>query len=301
MGKLKLGLLLVCNIMLTACGSNANSSEDGEPVQTEEYSTEKDSNNSEVESVGDDSTGNSDETGQADDSQKALTKETDADKSDEPDTIYLKPCNTYQDILDNAYTVITNPWAIIRTDDIFDSTGLWEAGMGSSTDEALARIGYTFYDVDGNGIEELIIVDTRYHDGGPEEWDNRILLMYSLSDDKPVLLIAGVVRGRYYLLDDNTIYHEGSDGAAYSVCATYRMAKDGVSLETIDFYYSGYRDDSVKGYELIEGNWGWFHNTAGSKSSESEWVGSELPREIQEIDREQVKELDLTFFEEMKQ
>ena len=102
------------------------------------------------------------------------------DESDETDTIYLKPCNTYQDILDNAYEVITNRAAEIAVaDEIFDYTGIWEAGMGRSTDEALARIGYAFYDVDGNGTEELIMVDSD-HDGGPWEWDNRILLMYSL-------------------------------------------------------------------------------------------------------------------------
>ena len=300
MHRFKIALLLSCIVMLTACADSASSSEDTEPVRSEEYSAEEDSNHNAVESDGDDYTGNSSEKVQASDKAEVPTEATQTDESDDPDTIYLKPCNTYQDILDNTYTVITNQWAdIVGTDDIFDSTGIWEAGMGRSTDEALARIGYTLYDVDGNGIEELIIVDTPEHDGGPWEWDNRIILMYSLADDKPVLLIAGVVRGRYYLLNDNTIYHEGSDGAAYSVCATYRMAKDGVSLETIDFYFSGYRDDSVKGYELIEGNWGWFHNTIGDrKRAESKWVGPELP---QEIDREQVKDLDVIYFETLRQ
>ena len=342
MHRFKIALFLSCVVMLTACGGNANLSEDIVQVQPKGYSVEEDSNHNVVDSDGDDNTGNSGETVQSNDKAEdttdaiqpdntleraAETSQTDSaaenpsettqpddpaevpdeatetDESPDPDTVCLKPCNTYQDILDNAYTVIKNHWAdIVREDDIFESTGIWEAGMGRSIDEALARIGYTFYDVDGNGIEELIIVDTPDSDGSPWEWDNRIILMYSLADDKPVLLIAGVVRGRYYLLNDNTIYHEGSSGAFDNVVATYRMAKDGVSLETIDFYYTGYRDDSVKGYELMEGNLGWFHNTIGDKKrAESEWVGSELPQEIQEIDREQVKNLDVTFFKTLRQ
>lgn len=332
MHRLRIGLLLACIVMLTACADNVNSSEDTELVRSEAYSAEKDSENGAVESDEDYNAGNLSETAQADDEAEDTTdavqpgnasektdetsqtdntakntsedsaKTTQTDESDEIETIYLKPCDNYQDILDNAYAVITNQYAdIVGADDIFEYTGIWEAGMGRSTDEALARIGYVFYDVDGNGIEELIIVDTPDPDGSPWEWDNRIILMYSLADDKPVLLIAGVVRGRYYLLNDNTIYHEGSSGAFDNVVATYRMAKGGVSLETIDFYYTGYRDNSVKGYELIEGNLGWFHNTTGSKNSESEWVGSELPQEIQEIEREQVKDLDVTFFETLKQ
>ena len=90
-----------------------------------------------------------------------------------------------------------------------------EAKIGRDTSEALAGIGYTFYDVDGNGIEELIIADMLNDDGGP--WDNRILLMYTLHDDKPVLLIDGWARSRYYLLNDNTIYYEGS-GGIYYIC-----------------------------------------------------------------------------------
>ena len=329
MSKLKLGLLLACNIMLTACGSNVNSSEDAEPVQTEEYSTEKDSNNSEVESVGDDSTGNSseteqeddkaedmtdaaqpdntsektDETSQTDNSAEKSSEATEPDDSDEPDTIYLKPCNTYQDILDNAYTVITNRGAnLVEADDIFISVGIWEACIGDTTDEALADIGYTFCDVDGNGIEELIIADMSEDDG---RWDNRILLMYSLLDERPVPVIVGWARNRYHLLNDGTFYNEGSGGAAYTIFATYRMAADGVSIEVIDYYFSDYRDDSFKEYWLAEGNWGWFHNTTGVQNpDESEWMefeNEDVPWEMMEDYLAQVKQLELTYFAEMKQ
>lgn len=216
----------------------------------------------------------------------------------------LKPCAAYQDILDNAYEVIITDSMtdIIPADELFRYGGIREAKIGRDTSEALAGIGYTFYDVDGNGIEELIIADMLNDDGG--RWDNRILLMYTLYDDKPVLLIDGWARNRYYLLNDGTIYHEGSGGAAYTTFATYRMAENGISLDVIDYYFSDYRDDSSKEYSLIEGSWGWFHNTTGEqKKDESEWTefeNEDVPWEMMEGYLAQVKQLDMTFFETMR-
>ena len=329
MYRFKIALLLTCIVMLTACGSNANSPEYTVLVQSEVYSAEKNSDNSAFESDGDDNTENSSETAQADDIAEDMTdaaqlnntledlsettqsdnptedsaEATDTDESAETVTIYLKPCNTYQDILDNAYTVITNRGAdIVQADEIFIYDGIREAGIGRSTDEALAGIGYMLYDVDGNGIEELIIADMPENDGGL--WDNRILLMYSLADDKPVLVIDGWARNRYYLLNDGTFYNEGSGGAAYTIFATYRMAADGISIEVMDYYFSDYRDDSFKEYWLAEGNWGWFHNTTGEwekdKSEFMEFENDDVPWEMMENYLAQVKQLDLTFFETMR-
>ena len=341
MHRFKIGLLLSCIVMLTACGSNANLSESTEPEQPEEYSVAKDSDNNTVDSDEDDNTGNSSETAQADDKAEDATdaiqpdiisektdetSQTDSaaenpsettqsdetaevpaetaetDESDEPDTIYLKPSNTYQDILDNAYEVITHRGAdFVEADEIFSYIGIWES-VGRDVDEALANIGYIFYDVDGNGIEELIIMDTNKES---DRWDNRILTMYSLLDGKPVLVIDGWARNRYYLLNDGTFYYEGSGGAAYTTFATYRMVEDGISIEAIDYYFSDYRDDSFKEYWLAEGNWGWFHNTTGEhKIDESEWMefdNDDVPWEMMEGYLAQVKQLDLTFFETMKQ
>ena len=176
--------------------------------------------------------------------------------------LQLKPCATYQDILDNAYEVIIadNMTDIVPADKLFIYDGICEAKMGRDTSEALAGIGYTLYDVDGNGIEELIIADT-----GPEGWNNRILLMYTLHDDKPVLLLEGWARNRYYLLNDGTIYNEGSSGAAYTSFGIYRMAEDGRSLEIIEF------------------------------------ENEDIPGNMMEDYMAQVKELELTFFEKLEE
>ena len=216
--------------------------------------------------------------------------------SEEAAVLQLKPCAAYQDILDNAYEVIITDSMtdIVPADELFSYVGIWEAKSGRDTSEVLAGIGYTFYDVDGNGIEELIIADMSNDDGG--RWDNRILLMYTLHDDKPVLLIDGWARNRYYLLNDGTIYHEGSGGAAYTSFGIYHIAEDGSRLEVIDYYYSGSYGDSV---------YGWFHNTTGEqtedKSEAIEFENEDIPWNMMEDYLVQVKELELTFFEKFKE
>lgn len=284
MRRFRIGITIVLISLLTGCGNSTNTSEEVKQSQTEADSddiAEKENETAEQDAYAE----------QAEDIAEGSAG---TDGSDDEDILYLKPCATYQDILDNAYEMILfgrTADKVVEADEIFSSVGIWEAGMGRDTNEALSAIGYTFYDVDGNGTEELIIADT-----GEGLWDNRILLMYTLCEDKPVLVIDGWVRNRYYLLNDGTIYHEGSGGAAYTEFGTYRIAEDGNNLEVIKYYYSGYYGDSV---------YGWFYNTTGEHIYDEneiiEFKDEDVPWNMMEDYIAQVKELDLTFFEEYKE
>lgn len=311
MRRLEIGIFIALIALLAGCGIDPATLVEEKMSQAEITSPDKAGQNT-TEEPGSDDTAEKETAGQETDAESTedIAKEdsrkdnlgknnsgkddSGKDDSNEEDTVYLKPCVTYQDILDNAYEVIVADRGadIVEADKLFSTAGIREAGIGRDTDEALAHIGYTFYDVDGNGIEELIIADMLDGDGGP--WDNRILLMYTLHEEKPVLLIDGWARNRYYLLNDNTIFNEGSGGAAYTVFAIYRMAEDGIRLEVMDYYYSGYYGDS---------EWGWFHNTTG-EMTEDEGEIIEFEDEKTFVDKmdaylAQVKELELTFFETM--
>lgn len=296
MRRFRIGISIVLLSLLTGCGNSTNISE--ELPQTEVDSSDIDSENIVGELDSDDIAGEETETAE----QEAYAEQADdiaeetagADGSDDEEILYLKPCASYQDILDNAYEVIIADVMtdIVLGDELFSTIGIREAKIGRDTNEALAAIGYTFYDVEGNGIEELIIADT----GGGVWNNNRIMLMYTLYDDKPVLLIDGWARNSYHLLNDGTIFHEGSSGAAYTDYGIYRIAEDGNSLEVIFYLYSGYYGDSVSG---------WFYNTTGEQTyDESEIVEFEdegVPWNRMEDYITQVKELELTFFAEFKE
>lgn len=195
----------------------------------------------------------------------------------------------YENIIAHTYEfIIADKQEITMTEGL---TGIAEACMGAETDEILSRIGYMLYDVDSNGEEELIIAEM----GEGYYWANRILSMYSLSEGKPVLVIDGWARNRFYILNDGTIYNEGSGGAAYTTFATYHMAEDGISLSPIDYYFSDYVDASTQ-----EG--GWFHNTTGEsdveKSEIVEFEDENEPWQMQEEYEKQIMHLDLTYFSE---
>lgn len=298
MRRFRIGITITLIALLAGCGNDTSTSEEVGTSKSKMISSDMDSENTTEESDADDIVKEETETAEQEvDLEYAGDITEDAVKTDDSgdgNAVYLKPCATYQDILDNAYEVIISDRDadIVVADKLFCTVGIREARIGRNVDEALASIGYTFYDLDGNGVEELIIADMLNDDSG--RWDNRILLMYTLHDDKPVLLIDGWARNRYYLLNDNTIYNEGSGGAAYTIFATYRMAEDKISLEIIDYYYSGYYSDS---------EWGWFYNTTGEMTEdESEMIEFEdesTPLNMMDDYCAQVKELELTFFASM--
>lgn len=75
------------------------------------------------------------------------------------------------------------------------------------------NLGYAMQDLDGNGIDELIITD------GLNIYD-----LYTIIQDEEVgslHLISAMERLNYYLIQDNHIFYEGSGGAARQVYCHY--------------------------------------------------------------------------------
>ena len=291
MRRFRIGIGIVLITLLTGCGNSANASDKVEAPQTEENFSDMDSENIVNESDWDNIAKKETETAE----QEANTEDV-AEGSGDEDILYLKPCASYQDILDNAYDVIIadNNWTnIVLSDELFSYYGLDEAHVLRDTNEVLSAVGYTFYDVDGNGIEELIIADT-YKAG--EVWYYNILLMYTLYDDMPVLLIDGWSRNGYNILDDGTIYNEGSSGAAYTSFGIYRISEAGNSLEVIDFYYSGYSDDHVNC---------WFYNTTGKQTYDDseiiEFEDEDLLGDMMWDYMKRIRALDIMPFSEYKE
>ena len=72
-----------------------------------------------------------------------------------------------------------------------------------------ACVGYCFADLDGDGVNELLIGQI----SGDEFTDKVIFDAYTLVDSAPVQLFQSRERARYYLCGDNTVALEGSSGA----------------------------------------------------------------------------------------
>lgn len=85
-------------------------------------------------------------------------------------------------------------------------------------------VGYAIQDLNGDGVQELILASDDYNSNYP----NVIYGIYTLRNNAPVCVINSAARQRYFMLVDGTIFMEGSNSAISSCWITYRF--NGTSL-----------------------------------------------------------------------
>ncbi len=112
-----------------------------------------------------------------------------------------------------------------------------------------ASIGYTIEDISGDGIPELVIATTNS--------PNDILAVYNCVDNKPHLVFEGATRNHYYMLNDNSFYHNGSAGAIYSIIGDFTLSADGGSLVCKDYYFTHDRNGNFEDVAV-------YHNVSGT-------------------------------------
>ncbi len=113
---------------------------------------------------------------------------------------------------------------------------------------------FAIKDIDNNGIDELLILtkDIDYN-------KSRIIELYTLSDLEPLLLFSGLVRNRWFLLNDNSLYNESSSGAADLSFGTFRINNQKLKAE--HYYFSK--------YDEIQNQVVWFYNSTGKNETEN--------------------------------
>ncbi|OUQ60790.1 hypothetical protein B5E56_06465 [Flavonifractor sp. An112] len=82
-------------------------------------------------------------------------------------------------------------------------------------------IGYTLRDLNGDGVEELLMGFV-----GSEFWsmdEGYVFAIYTLVDGQPVLAVEGWERSLYVVREDNILCHNGSSGAGRTEWKQYRF------------------------------------------------------------------------------
>ena len=171
--------------------------------------------------------------------------------------------NWYNTILDSNYELIMG--GADAYDYMEGTSGIGEVIMNSEENEA-DTIGYTFMDVNHDGVAELIIGSIDEEREGKYYGEN-IYSAYTYKDI-PYLLIEGWSRNRCFLLEDGTFYTEGSGGAMYRILENYVLDKNATQLSCKDMYFTKEKDES---FEEI----GFYHNKTG------EWEAS-VSEELEE-------------------
>ena len=98
------------------------------------------------------------------------------------------------------------------------------------------KIGYIYYDINVDGIDELLIGEIA--DG---DWKGVIYDIYTMVDRKPQHVISGGSRNRYYVCDNSFICNEYSSGANESGVRVFNLVENSTELfPQVSFKYDGY-------------------------------------------------------------
>lgn len=150
----------------------------------------------------------------------------------------------YKTILEKHYTAIIENW---------DASKLEEENM-SYMYNIIPRdkIGYAYYDVNVDGIEELLIGEI-----GEGNWKGVIYDIYTMVNRKPQHVVSGGSRNRYYVCDDSFICNEYSSGALESGVRVYNLVENSTELyPQIYFKYDGYENAKKPWfYSYSDGKW----------------------------------------------
>ena len=147
----------------------------------------------------------------------------------------MKGKDLYNDILKKHIQAINEKW---------DSTKLENNNMSymynvlSKTNKnVLDKVGYAYYDVNGDGIEELFIGDI-------SDWRHTIYDIYTMANRKPVHVTSGGSRNRYYVCDELFLCNEYSNGAKESGTNVYALVENSTELfPQVGFKYDGYENE----------------------------------------------------------
>ena len=129
----------------------------------------------------------------------------------------------YKAILDSYYLALSENWG----PGAMSENGInYMLSMYGGSDP-LAATGYCITDLDGDGLDELIIGSI----GGDEFVTNMIYDLYTLVDGEAVLQISATERNRYYMCDNGFFINEGSSSAAHSETVYYKLVNSSFVFE----------------------------------------------------------------------
>ena len=154
----------------------------------------------------------------------------------------MKGEDLYKNILEKHITAINEKW---------DSSKLEKENMSymynviaQTNKNPLNKIGYAYYDVNADGIEELLIGEI-----AEGNWKGVVYDIYTMVDRKPQHVVSGGTRNRYYVCDDSFVCNEYSSGALESGVRVYNLVENTNELyPQVNFKYDGYSNPKQPWY-----------------------------------------------------
>ena len=177
-------------------------------------------------------------------------------------SVYFKGQGTkgkdlYKNILNKHITALNEKWDSIKLENEQMSY------MYNLTD----KIGYIYYDVNADGIDELLIGEI-----ANGAWKGVIYDIYTMVNREPQHVISGGSRNRYFVCDEAFICNEYSSGALESGVRVYNLVENSTELfPQVSFKYDGYTNSKKP----------WFL----SYSNDNEWenISEEMYKERKKV------------------
>ena len=158
----------------------------------------------------------------------------------------------YDDILKKHVTAIKEKWDSIKLEQ--ENMSYMYNVISSNNTNVLDRVGYAYYDSNGDGIDELFIGEIA--DG---DWKGVVYDMYTMVNRKPIHVISGGSRNRYYACNDVFICNEFSSGAAENGMRVYILVENSTELyPQVGFKYDGYKNQATPwfiSYDFLNDKW----------------------------------------------
>lgn len=138
--------------------------------------------------------------------------------------------------------------------------------LSQTQKNVLKKIGYAYYDINADGIDELVIGEI-----AEGNWKGVIYDIYTMVNREPRHVISGGERDRYYVCDDSFVCNEYSSGALESGMRVYNLVENSTKLfPQVSFKYDEY--ENPKNPYFISYSDGKWENTDENKFQERKKV-----------------------------
>ena len=148
----------------------------------------------------------------------------------------MKGEDLYKEVLKKHIQAIKEKWSSEKLEK--ENMSYMYNVLAQTNKNVLNKVGYFYYDVNSDGIDELFIGEITKGQLKGVVYD-----IYTMADRKPIHVISGGNKDRYFVCDDTFLCNEFSSGALEKDWLIYVLVENSKELyPQVGFKYDGYEN-----------------------------------------------------------
>ena len=167
----------------------------------------------------------------------------------------MKGKDLYNDVIRKHITAINEKWDSAKLEKE-NMSYMYNVSGDINRDDLLNRFGYAYYDMNADGVDELVIGEI-----SEGNWKGVVYDIYTMVNREPRHVISGGSRNRYYVCDDVFVCNEYSSGALESGVRVYALLENSTELfPQVSFKYDAYANPQKPwflsyGFDMADEKW----------------------------------------------